>query len=718
MRRTSKSNVRRLMVIGLSLSILSGWLWSLVPPPVAEYLNVDQVAWGGPRRGIKLAQPSSMRPLASRSSRDEPRPAPVRAVSHNEGSDAAFDSWADALPDDAPADLESTSQQLPLDLPDLPAGDMRAPEMLGPTPAASGIEPAGSQHEIVSPDSQMPTPAKREFTTGSAPADAGPTFDTPAYRQAPAIEMNTSTRALEIGDSQEPGVPGTFDSPAGAPAAPRADFDRHGTATDMTAFDNAGPAPVKSADFEPQRFQAPQRLAAISDANHDDVSIRWISPDEANVGEPVDCELVVYNRSEAPVFDVAVAVEVPSDVQLRHVDSEPVVTDGRLQWQFQRLGSHEQKKLRLALMPTAQGSLQPVAKVTFTRAAAAEISVLRPRLELRIEGPQTVVLGQPSAVLLTVSNPGSGSARNVIVEASFDGAALDEMSGPRQYRIGSLEAGQIRQVRVPVTGHRAGAVRIIGRAKAEGAELSVGAQHELRITSPRLDLVINSPRMRFVNRQARVQLLVRNPGESAAHNVQVFCQVPEGLRFVEASAGGTFDEAARHVSWFLGEVAERASGELTFEVTPETAGNFDLQCTVRNDGGTAGNAATAMRVEGISSLRLDIHESDDPVEVAGETTYEIRVTNDGSYPARHVEVAAIFPVELSPIDSETTGSAQIEGQQARFAEIPQLDAGQSHRYLIRTRCNTAGQVRVRAFVRSETMPDPLVEEELTRVYQD
>ena len=56
----------------------------------------------------------------------------------------------------------------------------------------------------------------------------------------------------------------------------------------------------------------------------------------------------------------------------------------------------------------------------------------------------------------------------------------------------------------------------------------------------------------------------------------------------------------------------------------------------------------AVLVEGITAIRRSVVDVDDPIEVGGETTYEIRVLNQGSKAATNVQLAVGFRPRCGP----------------------------------------------------------------------
>jgi hypothetical protein len=60
----------------------------------------------------------------------------------------------------------------------------------------------------------------------------------------------------------------------------------------------------------------------------------------------------------------------------------------------------------------------------------------------------------------------------------------------------------------------------------------------------------------------------------------------------------------------------------------------------------------------------------------------------------------------------------IKGRQLVFPPVAVLEPGQNASYDVHVKCQKAGQVRFKAYFRSEDSPDAVLEEETTKIYAD
>ena len=372
--------------------------------------------------------------------------------------------------------------------------------------------------------------------------------------------------------------------------------------------------------------------------------------------------------------------------------------------------------IHVGLTPTSKGNLQPLASVTCTRATTVEIEVLEPQLDLKIVGPKEAFVGQPAAYQFVVHNKGRGPAWNVAIEVQVPPSMQGSQGSTLRYGIGTLGPGETRKIQAPLSGMEPGSQEIQAAAIL-GSQPVARSRAAVEVMRPTLVLELEGPRMRFADRKAAFTAKVRNPGPSPLDNVQVAGIVPAAFRFMEAGSGGSFDNTTRQVTWFVGRLEPNETVSVAVNLLACDLGDHRLVFAARADAGAEGQTEMLSRIEGVSSLVLDVTDADDPVEVGGETVYQMRITNRGSLPARRVQIVATMPIEMRALTSNGPTRGTIEGQKVLFMPIELLGAGQTEQYEVRVQClRSRARLRFRAYFRSDENPNPVLEEESTRVY--
>ena len=210
------------------------------------------------------------------------------------------------------------------------------------------------------------------------------------------------------------------------------------------------------------------------------------------------------------------------------------------------------------------------------------------------------------------------------------------------------------------------------------------------------------------------------PLAALAQNVTLSEVVPAGFKFHAATGGGRWDQATRTVSWQLGDLAPGQSREVSIDLLAAAAGEHRLQAQVDSVRGARTEASALARIEGSSSLSIELVDVDDPVEVGGETAYEIRITNTGTKMETNLELTCTLPdqVEFKGAKSIAGIRHRLEGRDVIFDPLPRLAPKADVIYRVTVRGLQAGDVRFRTRVRADGMPEPVLREENTRFYND
>jgi uncharacterized repeat protein (TIGR01451 family) len=447
------------------------------------------------------------------------------------------------------------------------------------------------------------------------------------------------------------------------------------------------------------------------------VSLEWQGPATAKLGVPADWTLAVRNTCPIPVQQVLVRVRLPQG--LRAASSEPRAQgdDHVLVWELGTLPPRQGRDLQLRLVADARGDVLPQAWVTFTGTALTCVRVRQPQLALQAAAPERKLLvGDPAAFTLTVSNPGDGAAEQIRVHATLS-EGLEHAHGKQiDFDVGNLAPGESRNVTLLCAARAGGPQKCEVTAEAEGG-LSARDSAAVQVEAPRIELHVSGPALRYLGRKATYTFKVTNPGNVPASNVTVTDAVPEGLRVLSASNGGRHDASGRTVSWFLGEVPPGQGREVQLEVQASGIGEYCHHATAGGARGLHARAELATRVEGLSALLVELVDTEDPIEVGSETCYEVRVTNTGTKPETDIRLSATVPDQMEFRDVQG-GRCRAEGRLLVFDPVDKLGPKEEAVFKIRVRAVRPGTVRFKIQVISASVTEPVIKMEATRIYAD
>ena len=124
-------------------------------------------------------------------------------------------------------------------------------------------------------------------------------------------------------------------------------------------------------------------------------------------------------------------------------------------------------------------------------------------------------------------------------------------------------------------------------------------------------------------------------------------------------------------------------------------------------------------IEGIAAIMFEVVDVTDPIEVGGETSYEIRVLNQGSKAATNVRLAVVLPAnKMRASAAEGPTRHVVEGNRVLFDGLARLAPKADTTYRVRAQALQPGDLRVSVQLLTDELQTPVTKEESTRVYSD
>lgn len=440
-------------------------------------------------------------------------------------------------------------------------------------------------------------------------------------------------------------------------------------------------------------------------------------PETVNFGQPLVYEIVVRNTGPTAVFDVRVVDEVPAGV--RYLGGEPVaeVAGNKLGWAIGVLEPNAERRVRIDLQPPGEGEMRSVATATFTTAVCASTRVVQPRLTVAMRCPETVTAGETVPFQILVSNPGSGSVTNLALRCKLPEGLQHPQGQLVEADMGGLAAGETRTVTlstVAVAGGRLAPELIAtGDGGLEAKTTAAVVVHEAALTVKR-----SGPARCYLKSEVNFELEVGNPGSAVASNPVLTETLPAGLDFVSATEGGQYDPATRAVTWRTPAIPAGAKKKFAYRVKAVAIGEQVDKAVIQADRNIIAKAETSFNVEGIAALMLEVVDLEDPIEVGGELTYEIRVVNQGSCPCTGITIQATIPDGLQPLNGTGPTNYRTQGSQFAFEPLAKLATKADAVYRIKVRGIHPGDYRFKVQMTCDQLRQPVYKEESSRVYKD
>ncbi len=494
-----------------------------------------------------------------------------------------------------------------------------------------------------------------------------------------------------------------------------------GTPAPAPAVDGMPAAPVSKPFVPEEKGSSEVTVSAENPTGRQEpsVSIEWVGAGVAKVGQPTDFTLMVRNTCNIAVQQVMVRVRVPAGLSVVSTEPRAANEAGILVWDLGTMMAKQERPLQMKLQADVKGDVTPQAWVTFTGSTVMRIRVREPKLVLKAASPEKVLVGDPAAFTLTVTNPGDGSADQVKIQAVLSEGLEHARGNKIDFDIGNLAAGESRNVTLLCATRVGGVQKCEAVAVADGG-LTAKDTASLNVIMPRLDLHLVGPHLRYLERKAIYTLKVTNPGDAPASNVTVSDVVPPGFKVLAASDGGRHDYQTRAVSWFLGEVGPNQTREVKLEVQAISPGDLPPTRPAALVGarGLHAEAELVTRVEGLSALMVEMVDTEDPIEVGGDTAYEVRITNTGSKTETDIKLVATVPDKMQFKNAQGPVRYREEGKTIVFEPLEKLAPRADAIFRLNVKALDAGTVLFKIQVASTNLPEAVLKTEATRIYAD
>ncbi len=545
-----------------------------------------------------------------------------------------------------------------------------------------------------------------EFATSTANVDKLP--ESPA-----TADLSSTIAAPPVNDSPIPAAP-TYAPAIGA--VPQQQYEPQATSTAnlpnaIASSSVAATIPAALASDIPGARQ-------LEGAQTPTLTLEKRAPSEVSVGQPAAFEVIVRNVGSVTARGVVVSDRVPQGAKL--VSTNPQHTpsdDGALAWSLGDLEPGDQAKVSMELMPLVEGELGSVAQISFTAQASVRTISTKPELVVTHSGPERILIGEDVVFEITLSNPGSGVTTGVVVEEDVPVGLVHVAGEKLEFEVGTLRPKEEKRLQLILKADKAGVVKNVLRVKADNASPT---EHEaiLEVIAPQLQVAIGGPRTRYLERQVTYDIQVANPGTSTAYDIQLVTFLPKGLKYVSADNKGAYNPQSHAVYWSLAELAAQDSGSVQLTALPVETGEQKLRVEGTANLNLNAKFEHTTNVQALTELAFSVQDIHDPIEVGSETTYEIRIVNNGNKLATNVQVAAALPPDLQPLSGTGPTKVEIQGQQVFMAPLERIGPREEALYRIVVRGLQAGDHVIAVQLASDEVPTPVTKQEGTKVYAD
>jgi hypothetical protein len=552
------------------------------------------------------------------------------------------------------------------------------------------------------------------------------------FRMLPAVLTATTAAALVLGGCQ-------YDQPRDRATGERGTYQVRGDDRVSRTPDDLRRDAGRTGR-EGRIFGIPEMAFPTGDSDSSLVQISAMSSqDEVRIGQPFIFRMSVRNLSnDLTLENVVVHQDLPPSVQVADV-SPPMVGEGEPgQWRIGSLSPGETREFEVAVVAQEPGQFESCLRVSYEPVLCTVISVVAPELRLRREMPDSVLVCEPVPVRYTVANTGTGTTAPVVIREQLP----EGITGPRgenviNIPVGPLAAGQEESFEIRLSANRTGEFANQAIAVSEdGMEVRAESTPTM-IWAPQLQVQIRGPETEFTERPMEYVAVVRNTGDGPAINAALRLDVQGGARVMEstiigAPTGGEGVAGQQPRTPTRRPIGQRAPGGPGVIPLGDLAPGQEIQVGIvmmANQPGPVRIAAMATalcadnpvqevvtEVRGITSLLLELVDTNDPVRIGEEEIFRISVTNQGSIADHNVQIQAEVPEGFEVVNVEGPTTGEMQNGRLVFAPIETLPPGQRARWIVRVIARGAGDHRFAVQLTSDTLETPVVANEATRAY--
>ena len=443
------------------------------------------------------------------------------------------------------------------------------------------------------------------------------------------------------------------------------------------------------------------------------VTLTKVAPREASLGETYTYSLIV--RASAAVAKVKVNDYTPKGASFSKSEPSASVSGNKLTWEFEKMAPGEEVNITVWLTADKVGDLTGCATITALPVCCVATFVGKAELAITKTGPERALLNDNVTYSITVTNVGTTVAKNVsLVDQVPDGLHHDSGQTNLRYPIGDLAPNESREVPITFNAARPGRVCNEAVANADNTD-RVSAEACTLIVEQKLEIVKTGPKEQYLGKVAKYKIKVSNPGDVTLTDVNLTDIAPSETRIIKAKNGNV---SGNRASWIVPQIAAGETLDFDIALTSEIPGNHCNDAAVRVAEGLSGESTACTVWKGYPALLLEVIDTVDPLQVdIGEmTTYQIRVTNQGTAVDNNIGIVMRFPAEISAVSASGATSASVEAKTVKFAAYPQLAPKEVIEFIIEAKAEQIGDARLVVQLTSESLKSPVNEEESTHVY--
>lgn len=446
------------------------------------------------------------------------------------------------------------------------------------------------------------------------------------------------------------------------------------------------------------------------------ILLHQVMPGEVVRGSEFDFAYHVTNLTSNELQNVIVTLNSKSNLEITSSEPQSSQSAGDMVWALGSFAPKETKIIRMTGKANQVGQASDCITVSYNNFLCASLNVVEPALALTKTATARTMKCDEIVFRFTVQNTGSGAASNVVISDTLpEGLTMANGSRNVSIPVGTLASGESKTYEVKANASRTGTFNNSATATADGGLTAEAGPTNTVVVAPELTIASNCSETQFLGRNMTFGYTIQNVGNGEAAATVASATIPAGTTLVRNSDGGRV--SGNRVTWDYGTLPVNAKRDFSITVKASDAGEYTSSATANAECTDAVADTCTSGVKGIPAVLLEVVDITDPVEVGGQTTYVITVTNQGSAEDTNVRIVATLPGEQGYVGSTGTTAATVSGQKITFSPVPTLAVGGEASWRITVKANAGGDVRFRLEMTSDNLTSPVIETEATNLYE-
>jgi uncharacterized repeat protein (TIGR01451 family) len=439
-------------------------------------------------------------------------------------------------------------------------------------------------------------------------------------------------------------------------------------------------------------------------------------PATVQLNAPFEYVITATNMTDMTLADVVIRDRLQDNLKYAGSSPEGAVAGNMVTWKMDTLGPKAAQKITVKASASQIGCSSDLADATYIVLACAKTEVVQPALAITKTAPASVTICDPIPMAFTVTNKGTGTASNVKLSDTLPaGLTTQDGKASIDLDLGNLAPGQAVSRTVVTKATKTGTFKNTAIAVADGNLKAQSEETTTVVTKPVLAIEKTGPKKIYLGRSMQYDITVTNKGDSPATQTVLTDSVPANVTGVKATDGGTV--AGSQITWNIGTLAPNASKKVSVSYSPSAGGEFCNTAKATAVCAEAVSANVCTVVEGIPAVLLEVIDVSDPIEVGGNETYIITVTNQGSAQDTNITIKAILEDTMQYVSSSGATTGTFADATVTFAPLPTLAPKAKATWQVVVKAVKSGDVRFKVVMNTDQLDRNVEETEATHFYE-